>query len=330
MPMQVRRWLLGFTPILAAIYVANGLAQQPLSQATFIAVLRPDTLLVPIAIHDGEAWWNPWPISHEGDVTVRSLPVPPSLAEIPAEWLPPGTRFPQEWRLQVDSGGPISLRAVAPGRPTAFDIQELIGVRTDYPVRQDLGGEEIGIAIAGPGELGRFGSPSADESRTLSEQLRGRLRTLEADAIARWVTAREPSDPPIRQPLVARSDPERLVSVGFLKALTPFRGRTYYRVEGSTEYPIVSADPVTCALNVEFSGTIAVESGRIVSDVLSAGESTQCTGGSREWTEVLATVVVRDRFLWVIKIQVEDGRDYALVDPETNMLIPVRGSWPSR
>jgi hypothetical protein len=109
--------------VLLAVPVATR-AQRP--QPTFLGIVDKDGLLTPIAVYDGSAWWNRWPWAAETE-EVRSLPVPSSLASIPADWLPPSLKFPTNWRAYTASGGKlVPFRALRPARRTEWDIMDTI------------------------------------------------------------------------------------------------------------------------------------------------------------------------------------------------------------
>jgi hypothetical protein len=80
------------------------------SASTFLAAVRGDGLLVPIAAFDGTGWWNKWPWGAES-AEVRQLPIPVGLDEIPADWLPPGLTLPRNWTLQRFSGARSALQS---------------------------------------------------------------------------------------------------------------------------------------------------------------------------------------------------------------------------
>lgn len=294
--------------------------------ATFVAAVRPDSLMVPIAVFDGSEWWNPWPISYEADESIRRLAVPRTLHEIPAEWLPPRTVFPERWRLQLGSGRLVEIRALAPARPAGFSIKEFIGVRTDHPPQPAAPGDEIGLAIAGPGELGRFARPPADESRAILGPLMPRLRDLAPDALAKW-RVEQPSEKTVELSPVGQNAELEMTLV---RAINTFHGRTYYNLDGETRYRIRSSDPAACEVKVIVSGIVVADRRRIVSDTLTAAAVGHDCASGFEVVDYLATVQVQERFVWIIRVAVEDGFDYTLRDPLANNEIPLRGSWGHR
>jgi len=297
-------------------------AQIDSTEPTFVAALRPDSLLVPIAVFDGREWWNPWPVSYEGDERVKKLTVPRTLAEIPPEWLPPGTVIPERWQLQLASGPVVGIRALVPARPVGFSIKEFIGVRTDRTPQNDSADDEIGIAIAGPGELGRFARPSAEQSRAILGPLMPRLRDLARNALAKW-RAEQSSDPtPQLSPVGKNAELE----LGLIRAVNEFQARTYYQLDGETRYRVRAKDPALCEVTVSISGVVIVQAGRAVSDTLLADAvEHDCTGFGV--VEHLATVEVHDRFLWIMKMLLEDGYSYFVFDPSAGAEVRLRGSW---
>lgn len=119
-----RQWPTGWRTLalIAAPLPGTGQTFSQTLSPTFLAVVRHDGLLVPIAVFDGAEWWNRWPWGAESDEEIKTLPVPPNLRAIPKDWLPPSTRLPAEWRLLIGSGGRTRIRATEPVRPSEWDL----------------------------------------------------------------------------------------------------------------------------------------------------------------------------------------------------------------
>src|SRR5262245_34412181 len=104
-PMPIRPCLVILSAVAALVLVeARPVAQQAREDAVCVGILRSDALFLPIAVNDGQYWWNAWPFSYENDESVQALPLPVSLDAIPDNWLPPSIRLPREWRVQMVRG----------------------------------------------------------------------------------------------------------------------------------------------------------------------------------------------------------------------------------
>ena len=306
---------------------------------TFIAIVREDGGLVPIAIFDGREWWNRWPWSEE-DGPASKVPVPESLDAIPADWLPPAIRLPREWTLHLLDGGRRKIQIDRPFRPPGWTLVETIVLRSTYAsraIRQGLsdGSDDVGVAIAGPGRIGMFSTPSASESQRILAQLRQKLAEVEQKAIQDWETARAQSAGEHSAPATLTrthwgepTDPFSLV-----KATRPFRGRTYYFLDGGTLY-FVGGDaryPEGCKLNVSVSGVVVAQPDRgVVSEKVSAHGYAEYCGDRPGWMTLLATLEVNGGVLWIVRTSVEDGFDYALFDPDANDPVPLKDEWRLR
>jgi hypothetical protein len=307
---------------------------------TFLAIVRTDGALVPIAIFDGREWWNRWPWAEEsGDV--KSLKVPATLETIPDEWLPAGTRLPVQWTLQRLDGRRRSLRIQRPIRPSGSQLMETIALRSDYPVSPDKVGnqyssDEIGVAIAGAGELSGFASVQPAESQRILGRLKQRLLELEHAEIARWLQERRESPGADPQPITltrAYRGPAPVVdhAFGLEKAAQRFKARTYYYLTGEKLFKMGLKDFPDCKMNLSFDGVVITRpDGNIISEKVSAGAYAGYCGDSSGWMTPLAVLFLNDRVLWVVKHSVEDGYDYGLFDPDLSDNIELKGSWGLR
>src|SRR4029078_10524782 len=115
--------------VIVVLLVASGLvvAAQPGPAPTFLAVVRADGLVVPIAIYDGRTWWNRWPTGAD-DPDIQVLAVPPTLREVPASWLAPGQWLPVSWRYLGLPRGSGAFRLIRPARPAHSDLMDTIAL----------------------------------------------------------------------------------------------------------------------------------------------------------------------------------------------------------
>jgi hypothetical protein len=174
---------------LLAVVSISAMPQTPARQ-TFLAIVRADGGLVPIAIHDGREWWNRWPWAIEGDPEVTALPVPARLDAIPPEWLPPGVRLPATWRWQPKDRPARAIRVLHPFRTTASDLMSTILLRTDLPGpsadREERNAfEPLGVAIdAGVDVVADspvVGSPAGDTRERCAGYVAERTSTERAE-----------------------------------------------------------------------------------------------------------------------------------------------------
>lgn len=332
MKAMIRR--LSSTVLLAvmAITVTTSSAKQQ-AAATFLAVVRDDGALVPIAIYDGHDWWNRWPWAGEGDAEIKALPLPRSFDAIPADWVPPGVRLPAKWRLLRKDGRTVAVRAIRPARPSDFDLMETVVITTDYRPRSgDTTGDEIGIAVGGPGELGRFVDPPAAESQRVLDRLKDRLDALEREEIARWRKEEESSGergPVTLTPTQRKGD--NGPPFGLTKAADRVDGRTYYFLGGTKLFAMNLKDQPDCKMNLSFDGVvIAGADGAIVSDSVSASAYAGYCGDATGGMSPLATLRLGDRVWWIVRNSLEDGYYYDLFDPEKSETLELKGRWDLR
>ena len=316
--------------VMAVLLTATvGTGQQP--APIFLGALRQDAALVPIAIYDGREWWNRWPWDTEGN-RAEPLRIPADVKSIPADWLPPAIRLPDQWLLYRRSGPAVRVRTDRPVKPSAWDLMDTVGLHSDYRVRAAdkerlYDSDEIGIAISGPATGGRFTTTPSAESQRIVSALSGRLATLEKDALDRWSTRRREADPAVVTPKLTAASPagdtKSKPPFRLMKASRPFNGRSYYFLTGEKLYAFGTDD---CRLNVSFEGVAVQEtSGRVRSEGISAAATAEFCGDRTEWTTPLLTVEWADQLIWVVKHGVEDGYDYRLFDPDRNRSVPLRG-----
>jgi hypothetical protein len=306
-------------------------AQRP--QPTFLAVVDAQGRLTPIAVYDGTTWWNRWPFAGETNLD-RPLPLPPSIAAIPADWLPPGLRLPVNWQA-FKSGKRVSIRALRPERSPEQALMTTVNIVTTY---RGLRHEEDTLAISGPGVLADFVSLVPPESDAILGQLESRIAALEADAITSWrkeVTIPELKDVALtRTYMVEERSGARYVSTpppgerdyGVMKGPTPIAGRTYQYLHGAKLFKL--GPDAECMMNLSTQGFIVVDRrGRVESEKLGASAFAEYCGDSSETTYHLATITIGRRTWWVAKIALEDGYGYSLIDPLTGEEVALKGLW---
>jgi hypothetical protein len=323
---------------LLAVVSISAMPQTPARQ-TFLAIVRADGGLVPIAIHDGREWWNRWPWAIEGDPEVTALPVPARLDAIPPEWLPPGVRLPATWRWQPKDRPARAIRVLHPFRTTASDLMSTILLRTDLPGpsadREERNAfEPLGVAIAGRGELGRLVQTPASMSSRILRSLGARLETLERDALATWRKERRQNAPneevsptrTFRHPDEERQSPFRLTTTE-----RPVNGRHHHYLDGTKLYKLgLERDP-ECKVNVAFEGVVVTRpDGRVISETVSVSPYEGYCGDAASWLEPLASLRFGTRLLWICRYGVEDGYDYLLFDPVANEAVDAKGQWGMR
>ena len=304
-------------------------------QPTFLGVVDGRGQLTPIAVYDGATWWNRWPWAAESE-EVRNLPLPPSLAAIPADWLPPGVRLPVNWQA-FRSGKLVPIRALRPTRSSEPGLMDTVTITTTYRGRPS---EEDTLAISGPGILAGFGVLSRAQSDAILQQLEPRIAALEADEIASWKKEiTEYKETALtRTYMVTGPQGTRYVSTpppgwerdySIRKGLTPIEGRTYQYLHGEKLFKLrADAD---CMMNLSTRGFIVVDQrGRVESEKLGAFAFAEYCGDASEMTYHLATLTIGHRTWWVGKFGVEDGHDYGLIDPVTAEPVDIKGLWGLR
>src|SRR5262245_53848934 len=156
----------------------------------FLAVVRLDGILVPLAIHNGAEWWGGWPVWPVGlkDDQVR---VPTSVSAVPRNWMPPGLTVPPRWTLWPNAGAvrSIQVRNVTLGG----SVMSMVGLRTDFSMDRSVAADddEAGIAVVGRADIGRvmkLDATSADW-QSLWREIRADFDVAETEAIARWYKA---------------------------------------------------------------------------------------------------------------------------------------------
>lgn len=314
------------------------------TQSVFVGVLRADGLLVPTAIHDGTAWWNRWPFSYESDESIQRLALPSSVNRIPADWLPPGVRLPEEWRVQMNTGGNISIRLRSPARPKGFSLAALIGLSTSYRVAPSVDlstvvDSELGVAVAGDATLGRFSSVSDQETKVLLAALANDLERAESEEIARRIQERVSQPDWNGRPVVFPADEQKrkLIAMSSYSAVRADRkeqGRTFFYFKGQKDY---GARPwPNCDATMDFDAIVVRDAtGAVSTRSLGAYTTLECSrdnaiNGS---FQPLASLHWHGPTLWVIRVDAEDGFDYLLIDPsavDPAAAVPLKGLWQMR
>ena len=309
---------------LAALGYSTLLTGQP-PEHTFVAVVRADGSMVPVAAFDGREWWNRWPEASGQEDKVP--PVPSSLASIPSDWLPPGIRLPADWRVYAGGGRLVPVRALRPIRTSMSYGEYVIGLETSYK-RRGVRDESAGaVAVSGVATVGGFVRASGREADAIAKQLAARLDTIEQTEIAQWIKETErPTETVDKLRRVFRdgrqSDP---VTLSLMRAERPSNGRTYYHLTGEKLY--AGADPTddSCKMNMSFDGVVATDpAGRVVFENVSAFAWAEYCGDRALSNELIATIQVRDQWIWVGVEHLEDGFSYFLIDPHLKQPMRLR------
>lgn len=294
------------------------------TQQTFVAVVRADGSMVPLAAFDGREWWNRWPEASGQEDEVP--PVPSSVSSVPSDWLPPGMRLPAEWRLYTGNGRAVPVKALRPIRTSMLD-EHVIGLQTDYK-RRDLRDEPAdALAISGTATIGGFVRASSREADAIAKQLADRLVTIEQTEIARWVKDTErASDTPQKLRRVFRDAQQKEpVALSLMRAERPLNGRTYYHLTGEKLYALGDAADDSCKMNMSFDGVVATDrNGRVAFENVSAFAWAEYCGDAASWNDLIATIQVRDQLIWVGIENLEDGFSYFLMDPHTKQPLRLR------
>jgi PAS domain-containing protein len=289
--------------------------QQP--EQTFVAVVRHDGSMIPIAGFDGHQWWNRWPSeSHDGDFP----PLPSTISSIPSDWLPPGMRLPVDWRLHTMDGRQVQIRALRPVRTFMLEPNQVIGLQSDYKWNAVPDGSDSAVAVSGPAIVGRFVEPSRQEFDGIEKQLSDRLRAIEEVEIARWIKETEKLSGPARnlRQVFRSPDEKRAAPFHLRRADRPFAGRTYYHLTGEKLYAGAKAGDDSCKMNMSFDGVVTTDrDGRIAFENVSAFAWAEYCGDAAQWSEPIATLQLRDQLVWVGVEHLEDGFSYFLMDPHT-------------
>jgi hypothetical protein len=305
---------------------------------TFISVLRADGALVPFAIFDGREWWNRWPWATESD-EIRSIEVPATLADVPSDWLPPNVRLPVAWSVLQQDGRRMTVQISRPVRPAgeSIELMDTIGLASNHPasrlVRTTMAMEEIGFAIAGSGELGRFVRPGPDESRRVLKQVANRLDQIERTALAEWYRERKENDPAGEQVTLTRTYRGTFRGPDFdvIRPERSMNGRFHYFLSGEKLFLLGLKSEPDCKLNVSFSGVIVgTVDGKVMSSQLHADPYDGFCGDWGELVTPLAVLRLRSRETWILKVSAEDGYDYVLLDPVTSNPIILKEPWGLR
>jgi hypothetical protein len=306
--------------------------------ATFVGVLGGDGALTPIAVFDGHDWWNAWPWGAESD-EVKALPVPSSLDAIPADWLPPALRMPRDWRVLRRSGATARLKALRPVQTTLDGLMDTFTIATTFRP----GADGDALAIAGPGVLGTFVTPSRDETERVLRRLTSRIETLERNALDQWRGEHKGSEMDTASALTrvymtTGPDGNKYVAVrpadagpdfGLTKVSDRIQGKTYYYLSGAKLFKVKPADE--CMINLSSNGLVVVDRGGAVSsDTISSSAYSEYCGDAAESTMPLGTVRIGTRMLWVMRVNLEDGFDYTLFDPLLGDGVGLKGGWRFR
>lgn len=319
-------------PVVAVFLAAWVLGSVQARQPTFVAVIDGDGRLTPMAVFDGLDWWNRWPWQAESDPIL--LPTPTSLATIPANWFPPGLKLPLEWHALERSGQLVPFRAAGVERSPQTSLMRTFLISTTY--RPGAAGYDEGVAISGPGVPGRFIVPARHEQSAILGQLAARLAVLEDQAVEHWkkTGSVDAGDSALTRTFrITGSFGARYVSrpprdsqdFGLVKAESTIDGRSYYYLGGEKLFKLRPAEE--CMMNLSSEGLVVVNTdGRVVSERLSSTAFAEYCGDRAESLNLLATIALGDRTWWIVRMGLEDGYDYGLLDPLSGELVNLKGS----
>jgi len=305
---------------------------------TFVGVLGGDGALTPIAVFNGHDWWNAWPWAAESD-ELKALPVPSSLDAIPADWLPPGLRLPRDWKVLRHSGATAHLKTLRPVQTTLDGLMDTFTIATTF--RPGTGGDAL--AIAGPGVLGTFVTPSRDETERVLRQVTSRVETLERAALDQWRDEQKASkmntasaltrvyrtSGPAGNKYVTVRPVDEAPDYGLTKASDRIEGMTNYYLRSEKLFKVKPDDE--CMINLSSNGLVVVDRvGAVSSDKISSSAYSEYCGDAPESTMPLGTVRIGTRMLWVMRVNLEDGFDYTLFDPLLGGGVELKGGWGFR
>jgi hypothetical protein len=328
--------LIGCGLILAMVGIRPLFAQPADPAALFVAVLRGDGLLLPVATYAQGTWWNRWPFSGAAsNQEVKDVSVPPTLDRLPADWLPPGTTLPRRWRLMPMTGEPRDLTVTELARHHETDIVEFIGLRTDYVgVRggQSSHDDEVGVALAGRAVTGRFVPVTAAERTRLLPPLVAALERVEPGVIEEEIRNTVAVANTARRGVLVPSRVERQsvpLKLDAVRAERQDEARTLFYLTGSKEYRRAG----TCDLSVDFSAVATRDAqGAISMSALDPVVSLDCAHDDAITAsfDPLASIHWAGPTLWLVRNNSEDGFDYALFDPLRNEQLLLKDRWENR
>lgn len=328
--------LIGCGLILAMIGIRPTFAQPADPAALFVAVMRSDGLLLPVAAYAQSTWWNRWPFSGAAsNGEVKDVRVPATLDRIPADWLPPGTTLPRRWRLMPMTGEPRDLTLTEAAKHHENDIVEFIGLRTDYvAVRggQSSHDDEIGVALAGRAVTGRFVPVSAAERARLLPALVAALERVEPGGIDEEIrnTVAAPNAPRRGVLVPGRAERQSVpLKLDAVRAERQDEARTLFYLTGSKEYRRGGK----CDLSVDFSAVATRDAqGAISMSPLDPVVSLECAHDDAITAsfDPLASIHWSGPTLWLVRNNAEDGFDYGLFDPVRNEQLLLKDRWENR
>ena len=120
---------------------------------------------------------------------------------------------------------------------------------------------------------------------------------------------------------------EQLYAV--LRGSEPLDGRTYSYLHGEKLFKL--RPDAECMMRLSTDGFIVLnQAGHVEFEKIAASAFAEFCGDAAEMPYHLATITIGRRTWWIVKIAVEDGYDYELVDPLTGETVDLKGRWGLR
>jgi hypothetical protein len=218
----------------------------------------------------------------------------------------------------------------------------MIALETDY-ARGNAGDQgtddsEDGVAVAGSATLGRFTRVPDAEARAMVSAMSADLHAAETREIAFRIKERQSTPDWDGKPIAFPADEQQrnarpLSSYSFTRAVRRKRAGTYYVFQGQKDY---GRQPwPDCDATVDFSGIVVRNpAGDVSVRSLSAYTTLECSRDNAIVASFLplATLHWSGPTLWIVRIDAEDGFDYALLDPAAQdpFAMTMKGAWQLR
>jgi hypothetical protein len=218
----------------------------------------------------------------------------------------------------------------------------MIALETDYAHRGNPGDQgtdsEDGVAVAGSATLGRFAGVPDAEARAMVSAMSADLHAAETREIAFRIKERQSTPDWDGKSIAFPADEQQrkarpLSSYSFTRARRTEPAGTYYMFQGQKDY---GRRPwPNCDATVDFSGIVVRNAAGAVSvRSLSAYTTLECSRDNAIVASFapLAPLHWSGPTLWIVRIDAEDGFDYALLDPAAPdpFAMTMKGAWQLR